>query len=376
MKSARSTVLAALLTVGALSVSACAGGSGQVQAAEDPAAGVDCGGKQALRAGGTAAQRTAMEQFVYAYTRACPGRTLAYNADGSAAAVDEFIADELDLAGSDAALDPARTQPERASDRCGAPAWQLPVVFGPIAVTYRISGVNSLNLDGPTLAKIFNGTIGSWDNPAIKALNAGVALPALPIHVVYRSDRSPSTATFQRYLEVASDGAWYAGTGDMFNGGIGEAATGNNGAAAALQASDGSITYSEWSFAVGKQLPMAQIITSAGPQPVAISAESVGQTIAGARFLAGAAPDADANNDLVLEMASLYRPADQGAYPIVSATYQIVCSKYPDAATGTAVKAFLQAAVGPGQAGLDQFGSIPLPDSFKTRILTAVNAIS
>ncbi|OBJ33483.1 phosphate ABC transporter substrate-binding protein PstS [Mycolicibacter heraklionensis] len=372
MKFGRSTVLPALLAVGALTVSACGGGSDQLVSAEDPAAGVDCGGKQELHAGGSTAQANAIEQFAYAYSRACPGKALVYNANGSATGVDDFIANEIDLAGSEVAMDATKSQPERAAERCGSPAWELPLVFGPIAVTYHINGVNSLNLDGPTLAKIFNGSIGSWDNPAIKALNAGVALPALPIHVVYRSDRSPSTAMFQKYLDVASDGAWYAGGGDMFNGGIGEGATGNNGAAAVLQATDGSISYNEWSFAVGKQLPMAQIVTAAGSAPVAISAESVGKTIAGAKFVSDANPD----NDLVLDTASLYRPAEHGAYPIVSATYQMVCSKYPDAATGAAVKAFLQAAIGPGQDRLDQYGFIPLPASFKTRLQTAVNAIS
>ncbi|WP_024441467.1 phosphate ABC transporter substrate-binding protein PstS [Mycobacterium sp. UM_WGJ] len=371
MKFGRSTVLPALLAVGALTVSACGGGSAQLVSAEDPAVGVDCGGKQELQAGGSAAQANAIEQFAYAFSRACPGQALVYTANGSAAGVDDFLANESDLAGSEVAMDPAKTQPERAAERCGSPAWDLPLVFSPIAVTYRITGVTSLSLDGPTLAKIFNGSIGSWDNPAIKALNAGVPLPALPIHVVYRSDRSPSTANFQKYLEVASDGGWYS-SGDTFNGGVGEAATGNNGAAAALQATDGSITYNEWSFAVGKQLPMAQIVTAAGSAPVAISAESVSKTIAGAKFVS----DANPNNDLVLEMASLYRPAEHGAYPIVSATYQMVCSKYPDAATGTAVKAFLQAAIGPGQDGLDQYGFIPLPPSFKSRVQTAVNAIS
>ncbi|WP_420109251.1 phosphate ABC transporter substrate-binding protein PstS [Mycolicibacter arupensis] len=372
MKSGRSTVLAALLTIGALMVSACGDSATQLVSAADPSAGVDCGGKGELRAGGSTAQTKAIEQFGYAYSRACPGQTLDYVADGSAGGVDDFIANELDLAGSEVALDPAKTQPERAAERCGSPAWNLPVVFSPIAVTYRITGANSLSLDGPTLAKIFNGSIGSWDNPAIKALNAGVTLPALPIHVVYRGDRASSTASFQRYLDSASEGAWFAGGGDVFNGGIGEAATGNNGVASALQSTEGSITYTEWSYAVGKQLPIAQVISAAGSAPVAISAESVGKTIAGAKFLS----DSVQNNDLVLDAASLYRPVDRGAYPIVSATYQIVCSKYPDTATGTAVKAFLQAAIGPGQDGLDQYGSIPLPASFSSRVLTAANAIS
>ncbi|MDD7813451.1 phosphate ABC transporter substrate-binding protein PstS [Mycobacterium sp. CSUR Q5927] len=372
MKIGRGTVFLTLLTVGALTVSGCGGNSGESGSAADASSSVDCGGKPELHASGSTAQENAIEQFVYAYIRACPGHTLDYNANGSGAGVDDFIGNQTDLAGSDVALDAAKSQPERAAERCGSPAWNLPIVFGPIAVTYHISGVNALTLDGPTLAKIFNGTIGSWDNPAIKALNAGVALPSMPIHVVYRSDKSGTTANFQKYLDGASDGAWNGGTGEMFNGGVGDGAAGNNGTSAALQNTDGSITYNEWSFAVGKQLPMAQIITSAGPNPVSISADSVGKTIAGAKF---ASPSGQPN-DLVLDTSSFYKPTEAGAYPIVLATYEIVCSKYPDDATGAAVKAFMQAAIGPGQDGLDQYGSIPLPDSFKSKLLTAVNAIS
>lgn len=333
---------------------------------------MDCGGKQELRAGGSIAQQNAIEQFGYAYGRSCPGQTLAYNANGSGAGVDDFTANATDLAGSDTALDPAKGQPERAAERCGSPVWELPVVFGPIAVTYHLDGVDNLALDGPTLAKIFNGTISTWDNPAIKALNEAVPLPSTPIHVVFRSEKSGLNTNFQRYLETASDGGWYSGAGETFNGGAGESAVGNGGVAAALLSADGSITYSQWSFAVGKQLPMARIITAAGPQPVSISTDSVAKTITAAKFL----PGSGHGNDLVLDPSSMHKPSQTGAYPIVMATYEIVCSKYPDVATGAAVKAFLQAAVGPGQDGLDQYGFIPLPDGLRSKLLAAVDAIS
>jgi phosphate transport system substrate-binding protein len=65
-----------------------------------------------------------------------------------------------------------------------------------------------------------------------------------------------------------------------------------------------------------------------------------------------------------------------GSYPIVLATYEIVCSKYPDAPTGTAVKAFLQSAIGPGQKGLADDGNVPLPDDFKLKLSAAINAIA
>ena len=58
------------------------------------------------------------------------------------------------------------------------------------------------------------------------------------------------------------------------------------------------------------------------------------------------------------------------------ATYEIVCSKYPDPQVGTAVKAFLQSTIGAGQNGLSDNGYIPIPDAFKSRLSIAVNAIA
>jgi phosphate transport system substrate-binding protein len=369
VKFSRWGVALSLLVAGALVFSACGSNSSDSGSSGTTSAPASCAGKNRLRASGSTAQENAIEQFVYAYIRACSGHTLDYSANGSGAGVEDFINNQTDLAGSDVALDPSKGEPERAAERCGSPAWDLPTVFGPIAITYNIGGVNSLNLDGPTAAKIFNGSITTWDDPAIKALNGGAGLPPTPIHVVFRSDKSGTTANFQKYLDDASDGAWGRGAGETFNGGVGEGAAGNGGTSGALQSTDGSIAYNEWSFAVGKQLHMAQVITSASPDPVSISADSVGKTIAGADF-------SGQGNDLVLDTSSFYKPTEAGAYPIVLATYEIVCSKYPDAATGAAVKAFMQAAIGPGQVDLDQYGSIPLPDSFKSKLSTAVDAIS
>ena len=85
------------------------------------------------------------------------------------------------------------------------------------------------------------------------------------------------------------------------------------------KSTEGSITYNEWSFAQEQHLGVAKIITSAGPDPVAISTDSVGKTIASAFII-------KKGNDLALDMISFYRPNDSGAYPIVLATYEIVCT--------------------------------------------------
>src|ERR1700679_403866 len=117
-------------------------------------ANVNCAGKQTLKSSGSTAQANAMARFVNAFEQACSGQTLNYTANGSGAGINEFVGNQTDFGGSDVAL--SDDDDGKAQQRCGSPAWDLPVVFGPIAVTYNVSGVTSLNLDGPTTAKVFN----------------------------------------------------------------------------------------------------------------------------------------------------------------------------------------------------------------------------
>ena len=358
-----------VLATGALLLSACGNNNTSSEGSATSGAAssnVHCGGKQTLKASGSTAQANAMARFVNAFEQACSGQTLNYTANGSGAGINEFIGNQTDFGGSDVTLSP--DEHGKARRRCGSPAWDLPVVFGPIAVTYNVNGVTSLNLDGPTTAKIFNGTVKNWNDPAITALNAGAPLPDLPVHVVFRSDQSGTTDNFQKYLDGASDGAWGKGSGKSFNGGVGEGAKGNDGTSAAIKNTPGSVTYNEWSFAQAQKLNVAKIVTSAGPEPVAISSDSVGKTIAGAKIKGQ-------GNDLILDTLSFYKPTQSGAYPIVLATYEVVCSKYSDSQIGTAVKAFLQATIGAGQNGLADNGYVPIPGAFKSRLSTAVNAI-
>ena len=331
---------------------------------------VECGGKKSLKSSGSSAQANAVTRFVTAYEAACPGYTLNYTSSGSGAGVSEFLGGQTDIGGTDSPLNVDKGQVEKAKARCGgADAWNLPVVFGPIAITYNVAGVDSLVLDGPTAAKIFSGAVSSWDAPEIAALNAGTSLPAEPIVVIFRSDESGTTDNFQQYLAAASDGAWEKGTGKTFNGGTGEGAKGNEGTSAAITTTPGSITYNEWSFAKNQGLSIAEIVTSAGPDPVALSVESVGKSIDGVKIKGQ-------GNDLVLDTTSFYQPTETGAYPIVLATYSVVCSKYPDADVAPATRAFLTAAIGKGQEGLTDNGYIPVPDSFKGKLATAITAIS
>jgi phosphate transport system substrate-binding protein len=330
---------------------------------------VNCDGQQVLAASGSTAQANAMTRFIDAYHKACAGRTLNYTANGSGAGISEFLAGKTDFGGSDTPL--SGDQYAAAKQRCGgADAWNLPVVFGPMAITYNLSAVDSLVLDAPTLAKIFDGTITRWDDPALTSLNA--SMPAEDIRVIYRSDASGTTDNFQSYLQAASGGAWKKGAGKMFNGGVGTGAAGNSGTSAAVKSTEGAISYNELSFALQHGLYAAEIKTPASRRslrPVRIGTDTVGKTITGAKIIGN-------GNDLVLDISSFYNPAQPDVYPIVLATYEIVCSKSPVPDEAQAVKAFLQAAIGPGQLDLAKNGYIPLSPDFQARVSAAVDAIT
>ncbi|MDF2584515.1 MAG: phosphate-binding protein [Mycobacterium sp.] len=328
-------------------------------------ASADCGGKNSLTAEGSTAQQNAIALFNQVWGQKCQGKNLAYNPTGSGAGREQFVAKNVDFAGSDSAI--KEEQAAQAAERCGGnPAWNLPLVFGPIAMAYNIEGVEGLVLNGDTLAKIFQGQITKWNDPAIAALNEGKTLPDTAVTPIFRSDSSGTTDNFQKYLEAASAGAWTKGDGSEFQGGAGEGAQKSAGVAQAVQATPGAIGYVEKGFADQAGLPYAQINTGAGA--VELTDESAGKAIDAAKFAAE-------GNDLTLDLASLYGTKEAGAYPLVLATYEVVCSNGYDAETAAAVKSFLTVAANDGQAGLSSAGYVPLPEKFKERLLTSIEAI-
>ena len=357
-----SRAAASLLIAGSLVLSACTHLDTPPRYAKG--VNVDCGGKQDLTGSGSTAQANAISHFITSYEESCSGKRLTYTASGSGAGIQDFLAAKTDFGGSDSPLH--GDEYAAAKQRCGGTdAWNLPVVFGPIAITFNVKTTDVLTLDAPTLAKIFSGAITRWDDPAITALNG--TMPAEDIHVIYRSDASGTTDNFQQYLQAASDGAWTKGAGQAFNGGAGTSAEGNEGTSKAVRNTEGAISYNEWSYAMKQDLDVAGIKTAGGV--VRIGNDWVGKTISNVTIKGQ-------GNDLVLDLSKVYATTAPGAYPILLASYEIVCSKYPDAEVGKAVKAFMQSTVTDGQQGLTPLGYIPLPPDFQTKVAAAVNNIS
>jgi phosphate transport system substrate-binding protein len=356
--------------VGALALSSCGSDN---NAAAKPAAGAATSGcgTGTLNGEGSSAQKNAIEQAIKDFQATCPDTTINYNPTGSGAGIKQFTAAQVDFAGSDSALKDqikkGSTSIEQAdADKaCASPAWNLPMVTGPIAVAYNIKGVAKLVLTPVVAAKIFGGKITMWNDPAVAALNKGVALPAQAIKVFFRSDESGTTENFTKYLNAAAPKDWSAEPAKKWTG-TGEGKEKSAGVANAVKSTEGGITYAEWSYAKDNKLGMAQIDNGSGP--VELTGPAVSKAVSAAK------QDGTGNN---LKLKLDYTTKESGAYPILLVTYEIVCSKGKDPAKAKQVKAFLKSfAAADEQAKLQDIGYAPLPAEVQTKVAAAINALS
>jgi phosphate transport system substrate-binding protein len=368
----RTGVLAGL-AAGALALTGCGSSGPSANAGGSASAGSSSSGTAScatgsLKAEGSTAQKNAMEEWIKEFQAACSGTTITYNGTGSGAGVSNFIAKQDDFAGSDSALDPTKGEVAKAAAACGSPALNLPMVTGPIAIAYKVNGVSDLTLTPQLITKIFLGKITTWNDPAIKAVNANASLPSTPITVFYRGDSSGTTQNFERYL-AANDPADFTAKPDKDSskaGFAGQGKTGSQGVQQAIGSTEGGVGYVEWSFAVSGNLETAKVDNGAGP--VELTADSAGAAVAAAK-VAG-----NGGQDLTLKLD--YTTKTSGAYPLILVTYEIVCSKYSDPKIGSLVKSFLTYTAGAGQKSLADLGYAPLPASIQAKVQAAVATIS
>ena len=364
MKLTRSGTTVGLVLAAALSLAACGSDdNGTVNAGASPAG--DCA-SGSITAAGSSAQKNAVDEWIKAYQSRCSAATINYQPVGSGAGIQQFIAGTVDFAGSDSALkDDERTS---ADARCKTgKAIDLPMVTGPIAIAYHLSGVDSLVLDAPTIAKIFSGKVTTWNDPAIAALNDGAKLPATKIQAFHRSDESGTTDNVQKYLTAAAPSDWTFGKGKKFAAPGGQSAKGSDGVTQAVKSTDGAVTYTELSFAENAQLGVAKLATGASA-PVELTTDSAAKAVEAATI-------AGSDNDLALTLD--YTTKAEGAYPLILVTYEIVCETGTSAGTLALVKDFLTyTASADGQKILADLGYAPLPESIRSKVATSVDALA
>ena len=204
----------------------------------------------------------------------------------------------------------------------------------------------------------------TWNDPSIAKLNAGAKLPSTPIKPFFRSDESGTTENFTKYRGRRTPGLT-AEPGKSWTG-KGEGKEKSSGVAGAVKATEGGITYAEWSYAKDNKLGIAEVDNGAGPvQPERPVGRHRGRRGEAGRRGQRPAPELD------------YATKEPGAYPILLVTYEIVCSKSKDPKQVALTKAFLtHFSSQKTQASLEEIGYAPLPEEVRAKVATAINALS
>lgn len=258
-------------------------------------------------------------------TQVDPNVAINYQPVGNSKGRAEFLAGNADFGAHDAFL----TTEQMAQGR--GPIIHIPTAVYGVVVTYNLPGISGeLKLTGDVMADLFMGTIKSWNDPRLAAINPGVTFPDLPIKVVYRSDSSTTTFMFSEYLSsVSPDWKTKLGASNSIKWLTGAGAEDNQGVLDALRDTPGSVGYAKYFYTEESNLPVAQVKNSAG-QFVKPSLESFG---------AAAAAAAPGMADHL--RVSFVNPTGEKSYPIAGFTWMLAYEKQSDPIKAQALTGYL-----------------------------------
>lgn len=323
-----------------------------------------------FKGAGASSQQAAVEAWVAGFQGTNPDAKIGYEPSGSGAGVSTFLTGATAWAGSDASL--SADQIEQSKSVCASgTAFDIPVYISPIAVVFNLKGVSDegkhVNMDAETIAKIFDGKITTWNDPAIQDQNPDLELPATPITVVHRSDKSGTTQNFVSYFIDTVPDAWPYELSENWPNEVGQGAKGTSGVISTVQQADGTIGYADFSQ-VGD---LGTVAVKVGEEYVEISAE------AGSKVIDDSELDSSAEGENRVVVKLNHNTSAEGAYPIVLVSYDIACPAYKDADTAKFVKSWLTYVVSEeGQQTASQnAGSAPLPDSLRETVMQSIDAI-
>jgi phosphate transport system substrate-binding protein len=286
--------------------------------------------------------------------KAQTGIGLNYQAIGSGGGIKQIKAKTVEFGASD--------KPLKIDDLNAAGLFQFPTVMGGVVPVINVPGLQpgQVKLTGEVLAEIYLGDIKKWDDPKIAALNKGVKLPGLPITVVHRSDGSGTSFVFTSYLSLKS-GDWKTkvGASDSVQWPTGLGGKGNDGVAAFVKQTIGSIGYVEYAYAKQNHLTYTDLQTAQGGY-VAPEAENFAAAAAGAKW--------DPTQGFY--MLLLDQPGAK-SWPITAATFILVYKQQPNTAEGASVLRFFDWAYKNGDPAAAQLDYVPLPASVKAQVRKA-----
>ena len=283
------------------------------------------------------------------------GIELNYQAIGSGGGQTQIFNRTVDFGASDAPVPADKLAANRLQ--------QVPTVMGAVVVIVNIPGVqvNQLRLSGPVLAAIYSGTIKTWNNPEIQALNPDVTLSNLPIAPVYRADGSGTTFVWTSYLGKVSP-LWLqnVGVNTSVKWPTGNGAKGNDGVAATVKQVKGAIGYVESVYASTNKLNTTQLENA--------DKKFVMPTVASFQSAAANANWAHAQNFQV----DLIDQPGATSWPIVSATYLLLPTDAKDPVQAKLVRDWITWVYANGDGLATTMDYVPLPKAVQAQVLAKI----
>lgn len=356
----RSRVLAAVAIALPLALAAgCTGSTAPSPVQASPAGSIPAGpanGPQSLSETGSTLLFPVLRSWAAAYRQQHANVSVATAASGSGKGIAEASAGQVDIGASDAYLS--------SGDLITNPAMvNIPLAVSAQQVNYNVPGLRPathLKLNGKILAEMYQGSITSWNDPRIAAINPGVALPHTRVVPLHRAESAGDTFLFTSYLST-QDAAWdrvtgYGTTVDWPAVAGARAETGNTGMVAGCRATPGCVAY------VG--IAYLSSATAAGLGYASLR-NALGDYEAPAPKAIGAAVSSYVSTTPVNETISMVDGPAVTGYPIVNYEYAIVSTRQRSAAKARDIKAFLHWVITAGNAPqyLGQFRFQPLPAS-------------
>jgi phosphate transport system substrate-binding protein len=316
-----------------------------------------------ITGGGSSFQDTFDQAVITKFKTAATGLTVTYTKSGSGKGISDLATATIDFGGTDRPVKDA----EKATFT-GGDFLYFPTVAAPITVSYRVDGVDKtkpLQFDGPTLTKIFSGTITTWSDPAIAATNSGVAGLTGNIVVCHRDADSGTTANFVSYLDKVDHADMKLQVSGNPNNwpATSIAGTGNGGVASCVTGNPGAIGYVDVADAIKANLTYGSIKNSAG--------KFIQPTLDGTKA-------AVAGSTSTLKADLTYDPinaAGDGSYAITSPTWIIVYKNQPTKARGDAVKGFLNFVLTNGQKEAASAGYAGLSPELQQKAIDQLNQL-
>ncbi|MFD6097555.1 substrate-binding domain-containing protein [Nocardiopsis flavescens] len=291
----------------------------------------------------------AAQAWTEAYRERQPQVEITYEPLGSGAGVQEFVDGETDFGSSENPL--TEEQVADAETVRGCPVVQFPVVAGAVAVVHNLGEDAAPELSVSDLAAIYQGEVTST------AVLEGAGVGAQDVDLVpVRHEEEASTAqVFERYLETAP--AWSGSWAESV-----QAASGDEGVAAAVSGTPGAIGFVNASYAQENGLPVAGLVDAEGN---VVQPDEEG-TRAAAEQIDPAGDD-----------FSLAGRVTAGGYPIMRVNHVFAAECGYEDGTGAALRDFWAYAVGAeGEELIAGTGYTPLPGPVSDGVVELISHVA